>query len=160
MTESFETIYIWVNQGEWRSRSSEDMAITQAQIKAHDKGIYFGLYPYITLEYLHCPDNHRDVCKHIKVTISSEKEKVNMYEMYSEEGNQAVKRALSIIDSQVPNCRNRRTLEAMAQPILKEVAILHSEVYDTEPRGHIADHLDGICQREGWSYDRYEGYDW
>lgn len=86
-----------------------------------------------------------------------------MYEMYTDEGDLAVTRALvaiAIVSSDRTVVWNRDTLEAMAAPVLQGVAKLHNEIYDTEPRGHIADFLDQLCAENGWAFDPYTGYEW
>lgn len=86
-----------------------------------------------------------------------------MYEMYTDEGDMAVARALVAISLTVQDRTkvwNRNTLEAVAKPIIEALAAFHPEVYDTEPRGNIADFLDKICEENGWAYDPWAGYDW
>lgn len=86
-----------------------------------------------------------------------------MYEMYTDEGDMAVARALVAISLAAQNRTtvwNRKTLEVVAKPFIKAVEQLHQEVSDTEPRGYIADHLDAICEENGWTYDKWAGYDW
>lgn len=86
-----------------------------------------------------------------------------MYEMYTDEGDLAVARALASIAvtaSDRTKVWNRDTLEAVAKPVIEAVAKLHDELYDTEPRGHIADFLDQLCAENGWAFDPYAGYDW
>lgn len=78
------------------------------------------------------------------------------YEMYTDEGNDAVRRALESIEfiSQVrTKVWNRETLNQAARPIIDALAEVHGEVYDTEPRGHISDFMDMICKCNGWTYD-------
>lgn len=86
-----------------------------------------------------------------------------MYEMYTDEGDMAVARALAAIDvvsSDRTVVWNRTTLEAVAAPVLQAVAKLYGEIYDTEPRGHIARFLDQLCAENGWAYNEFESYDW
>lgn len=86
-----------------------------------------------------------------------------MYEMFTDEGNNAVARALAAISLQAQDHTkvwNRFTLEEAARPILEGVAKNHGEIYDTEPRGHIADFLDQLCEESGWAYDPYGYYSW
>jgi hypothetical protein len=86
-----------------------------------------------------------------------------MYEMFSEEGNEAVARALTsiaIVSKDHTKVWNRYTLEQVARPVLEGVAKLHGEIYDTEPRGHIADFLDQLCEENGWAYDPFAYYSW
>lgn len=86
-----------------------------------------------------------------------------MYDMYTEEGNEAVARALAsitLMSKDHTKVWNRVTLEQVAKPVIEGVAKLHDELYDTEPRGLIADFLDNICEKNGWAYDPYSGYDW
>lgn len=95
--------------------------------------------------------------------IDQRSRKMGDYDMYTSDGNDAVTIALSIIDRLAMNrlqVWNKETLTDAARPLLQEVAKIYSEVYDTEPRGLIADHLDGICKMNGWHYNDFEGYDW
>jgi hypothetical protein len=83
--------------------------------------------------------------------------------MYTDDGDMAVARALvaiGIVASDRTKVWNRETLETMATPVLREVAKHHEEIYDTEPRVHIADFLDQICAENGWAFDPYAGYEW
>ena len=78
--------------------------------------------------------------------------------MYTPEGNEAVKNMLTKIRREYkldPRVRNRRTLREFIinTGYLKDLASVHPEVHDTEPRSHIANALDAICEFEGWSYD-------
>lgn len=85
------------------------------------------------------------------------------YEMFSDEGNMAVARALqsiAIAASDHTKVWNRYTLEQAAKPILEGVSKVHEEIWDTEPRGHIADFLDQLCEENGWAYDPYGYYSW
>jgi len=84
-------------------------------------------------------------------------------EMYSDEGDQAVIRALINIAWIANNnleIRNRETLLKAAGPILQATANLYPEIYDTEPRNWINDRLNEICRSQGWSYNLWERYDW
>lgn len=86
-----------------------------------------------------------------------------MYEMFSDEGDQAVARALAaiaLVAQDHTKVWNRDTLEQVAKPVLEGVAKLYDEIYDTEPRANIADFLDQLCEENGWAYDPYVGYDW
>lgn len=86
-----------------------------------------------------------------------------MYEMFSDEGDMAVARALASIALRSKDHTivwNRDTLEAVAKPVLEAVGKLHEELYDTEPRGYVADFLDQLCEENGWAYDPYAGYNW
>lgn len=83
--------------------------------------------------------------------------------MYTDDGNLAVARALvaiSVVSSDRTKVWNRETLETMATPVLREVSKHYEEIYDTEPRGHVADFLDKICSENGWAFDPYAAYDW
>ncbi len=87
-------------------------------------------------------------------------------EMYTEEGNQAVIRAMITVATVAETnlaIRNKDTLIAMAAPVLEAVAKLHPEIYDTEPRCWVDDRLDEICRANGWTcngFEGFEGYDW
>lgn len=86
-----------------------------------------------------------------------------MYEMYTDEGDMAVARALAIIaimSKDHAKVWNRETLQAMAIPVLGAVAKEHDEIYDTEPRNHIDDFLDQLCAENGWAYKDLESYNW
>lgn len=83
--------------------------------------------------------------------------------MYTDEGDRAVERALASISLATQDRTkvwNRDTLEAVAKPFIEGVEKIHEEISDTEPRGHIADFLDNICEENGWAYDPWAGYDW
>ena len=86
-----------------------------------------------------------------------------MYEMFSEEGNNAVARALAaitLLSDDHTKVWNKETLTKIAAPIIEGVAKNHPEVHDTEPRACIADSLDLICQMNGWVYNEWESYDY
>lgn len=86
-----------------------------------------------------------------------------MYEMYTDEGNSAVARALAsitLLSEDHTKVWNKETLTQVAVPIIEGVAKNYPEVYDTEPRNYIADALDLICKMNGWSHNEWEGYDY
>ncbi len=85
------------------------------------------------------------------------------FEMFTLDGNIAVANALDEIlrlSYDRTKVWNRATLEAVAIPVIDELAKEHGEVYDTEPRGHIGDFLNRICDANGWSYDRWDSRFW
>ncbi len=85
------------------------------------------------------------------------------YEMFTYEGNKAVQHAIDKIlrlSYDRTLVWNQATLEAVAIPVIEEVAQLHGEVYDTEPRGHIGDFLKRICDANGWTFDRWNSNFW
>jgi hypothetical protein len=86
-----------------------------------------------------------------------------MYEMFTDEGNDAVARALAaiaLVAQDRTRVWNRETLETVAIPVLRAVSVKYEEIYDTEPRGNIADFLDQLCAENGWAFDPYAGYEW
>lgn len=64
--------------------------------------------------------------------------------MYSPEGNEAVADAVELISKEAEEGRftSKETLAERARVLVKGVAADYPEVYDTEPRGAISDHLD------------------
>lgn len=83
--------------------------------------------------------------------------------MYSTEGDDAVRAAVIQIETMAahePFVRNRATLTKAASPILRAVAEIHPEIWDTEPRAWIGDKLDAICEANGWAYEEWEAYEW
>lgn len=82
-------------------------------------------------------------------------------EMYTEEGDQAVIRAMIVVANMAETdltIRNKETLWKSAEPIIKAVGNLYYEIYDTEPRHWIEDQLDAICKAHGWAYNEFEGW--
>lgn len=85
------------------------------------------------------------------------------FEMYTLSGNIAVGNALDEIlrlSYDRTLVWNMETLQAAARPIIGVVAKQFGEVYDSEPRGHITDFLQRICQANGWTYTGDEYYSW
>jgi hypothetical protein len=62
--------YVWVNDGSWRHQSAEACAIEEARNLALKQGMRAAFKcKTITLRRLDCPDNHVNLCEHIRVTL-------------------------------------------------------------------------------------------
>lgn len=74
------------------------------------------------------------------------------WEMYSDEGNSLVSEKVAQLIFDIDHdCLFRYQLEGRVHAIFREVSCAgYSEVYDTEPRGHIYREVDAACDRHGW----------
>ena len=76
------------------------------------------------------------------------------FEMFTDQGDQACTRALNNIktiingDKFVPE----NELKAIVKAEIKQVAMIHREVYDTEPEWHFVDRINTSLEGKGYGY--------
>jgi hypothetical protein len=73
MEQVFEWTFVWVNKGEWRSTSSEQSAINEANYQAILNDINTYDIVRTVIDKIPCPDNHREMCDHLTVTLYGER---------------------------------------------------------------------------------------
>jgi len=93
--------------------------------------------------------------------MGNTKEKTPDYEMFSEEGNEAVHSLTSKVISKVDGRWKvtKGELDEMIASGMKEIAEKHGEVYDTEPPSHIAWRVNKALKENGYGFE-LSRYDW
>ena len=81
------------------------------------------------------------------------------FQMYTRIGNALVCGLVESIRIRAESgeFQNREEMAAATTTEMNNLASQgHGEVWDTEPRGEIADRLDAICLAKGWAFDPYD----
>lgn len=83
---------------------------------------------------------------------------IDRYEMYTDDGNQAVANAVDALAEKMRNGTvTRPQLDKQIRLLLNHVEKSHPEVHDTEPEWAICDEINKVCDELMWKHtDRWE----